>query len=252
MTNLDINKIEYKVFDPAKNITLLVETEVPIKDQAEVAKRLLEKEKEVEQVGFISHDDIGEVTLRMAGGEFCGNATMCIAAYQALKGKQSEAAVKVHILDMNKIIDVEVKNNNDGSWLCKEILPYVPEVSYIDIGEFNDLPLVTLDGISHIVFENNESVPDIRAFCDKLKLSALGFMFYEKETSKLTPLVYVKKVDTLFWEKSCASGTIAIGAYLADKEEKYIEKNIRQPGGELKILAEPKGKLVLEGKVIVL
>ena len=63
MDSFDISRIEYKVFDPTKNITLLVETEIPIVYQPEVAKELMKKEEKVEQVGFISKDDVGDVTL---------------------------------------------------------------------------------------------------------------------------------------------------------------------------------------------
>ena len=262
MNSLDIDKIKYKVFDPAKNITLLVETVIPVLDQPEVARELMKKEEKVEQVGFISQDDVGDITLRMAGGEFCGNATMCTAVYQAIKEVKDKATVKIHILDMNKTIDVDVKRENDASWLCRETLPYTPKISYIDIDEFKQLPLVSLDGISHVVFEkcndanktcrseHCESV--IREVCDKLNLTTLGFMFYNKEKSELTPLVYVKESDTLFWENACASGTIAVGAYLAEKEKKPIDFNLIQPGGILRVLVDSSGKISLEGKVKLL
>ena len=92
--------IEYRVFDPTGNITALVETAVDVADQPAVASLVMDAEPDVEQVGFVRFLDEAEgaaqagradVRLRMAGGEFCGNATMCAAALYLLKGGADKA-----------------------------------------------------------------------------------------------------------------------------------------------------------------
>jgi diaminopimelate epimerase len=104
--------IRYYIFDPTGNITALVETEVPVDRQPEIAAQIMQKHPEVEQVGYVCYEDASvsdvseavkdnsdrqgssavtckdcsaQVSMRMAGGEFCGNATMCAAAWYALK-----------------------------------------------------------------------------------------------------------------------------------------------------------------------
>ena len=253
---IKIEEIRYVVFNPTGNITMLVETEVPREDQAEVALKLMEKEKAVEQVGFISYDDNGDITLRMAGGEFCGNATMSTAVYFAEKKNLKSADVKVYILDDKKIIDVNAKKNEDDSWQGKEKMPEVQSISKIDIEEYKSLPVIKYDSISHIIFPtidievNKKRMENlIKDYCKRLDAKALGFMFYEKESSRLTPLVYVNNANTLFWENSCATGTAAIGAFLANEGKRQVEISIMQPAGRLSVLANPNGMVYLIGEV---
>ena len=97
-----MENIQYCIFDPTGNITALVETGVDIADQPAAAARIMELEPDVEQVGFITYADndaIKEgsvpVSIRMAGGEFCGNATMCAAALFAIRsGLQGGAEIR--------------------------------------------------------------------------------------------------------------------------------------------------------------
>ena len=71
-------------------------------------------------------------------------------------------------------------------------------------------------------------------------------MLYEGE--RLTPLVYVPAINTLFWENSCASGTAAIGAWLQKKQGGRIEASFSQPAGVLRVVADGE-TLVLQGSV---
>ena len=64
--------INYKVLNPAGNITIIVTTPIDKKDRRFVADYLMDLEPNAEQVGFLTGN-----TLDMAGGEFCGNATRC-------------------------------------------------------------------------------------------------------------------------------------------------------------------------------
>ena len=52
-----MDRIQYCKFDPTGNITALVETAVDIAEQPEVAARIMEREPDVEQVGFITYAD---------------------------------------------------------------------------------------------------------------------------------------------------------------------------------------------------
>ena len=81
------------------------------------------------------------------------------------------------------------------------------------------------------------------------RADAVGLLFLDKRTGGLTPLVYVPAAGTLCWEKSCASGTTAVGYYLAREQGEPVTATLRQPGGVLKIAADPDGRLMLTGAV---
>jgi diaminopimelate epimerase len=74
-------------------------------------------------------------------------------------------------------------------------------------------------------------------------------MILNRAESRLYPLVYVPSAGTLFWENSCASGTTAVGAFLAAESGKAIEITLQQPGGNLTIAASETGDLLLSGTV---
>ena len=76
--------LSYALLDPTGNMTLLAETPVPEAAQPLTAKRLMALEPATEQVGFVSKTEDG-IGLRMAGGEFCGNASMSAAVLYLLR-----------------------------------------------------------------------------------------------------------------------------------------------------------------------
>ena len=69
-----------------------------------------------------------------------------------------------------------------------------------------------------------------------------------REGERLTPLVFVPAVDTLFWENSCASGTAAIGAWLQKRKGVRVEASFSQPAGVLRVEADGE-TLILRGSV---
>jgi diaminopimelate epimerase len=65
----------------------------------------------------------------------------------------------------------------------------------------------------------------------------------------LTPLVYVPRANTCFWEHSCASGTSAAAMYLAHLLNSRIDASFEEPGGILAVTSEPAGQTWLKGSV---
>ena len=68
-------KIDYCVFNPTNNITVLVETPVMPEQYSIIAENIMKIEPTAQQVGFVN-----DHSLYMAGGEFCGNASISAAA----------------------------------------------------------------------------------------------------------------------------------------------------------------------------
>ena len=257
---------------PTGNITALVETDVDIEDQPAAAARIMELEPDVEQVGFISYagntaDGSVPVSLRMAGGEFCGNAAMCAAALFAIRSGLQGDAVPVRISGATAPVLVRLKRQAEGSFGAAAEIPPA-----IRIGMVDTLPIVEMEGISHIIIEPDSGLFGIkedsalaesllRQWCGALGADCLGMMFLSEaatgaaiagESRVLTPLVYVPGADTMFWENSCASGSAAAGMYLAARTGAPVDVTFDEPAGRLRVESDPaSGRTVLHGSAIL-
>ena len=187
--------------DPAGNITLFVLSPVDREDYPAVASRLMALPKYgAEQVAFI-HDG----RMDMEAGEFCGNASraygMLVARQQGITGE-----VQVAVSGCDHPLSVLV---TDDAASCEMPLPLW--VRQVDV-KGNNYTLVHLGGIAHLIAENmapseaffTEAEPIFR---EMEELEAYGVIFLDGENMK--PLVKVPATNTLFWEGSCGSGTLA-------------------------------------------
>ena len=250
-------KTDYYIVDPTQNITLLIEGAVPACDRARVAGNLMRLEPAAEQAGFISAgmaQDGTDICLNMAGGEFCGNAAMSAAALYCRKADLqpgAETAVMVGVSGTERPVKVEIEVTDSEKYRGTVYMPPVKSLELMDFeydGTRYRLPLVNFGGISHIIAEElhdrDAAEKAVKLWCGRLKADALGLMLFDRAQSRLDPLVYVPGADTLFWESSCASGTTAVGAWLAHESGVPVSLKLREPGGELGISAIPAGASV--------
>lgn len=254
-------EVKYILCNPTGNITALVETEIPTEKHVVVAEMILEKEPACEQVGFLLPSKEGsDITLRMAGGEFCGNATMCTAAYYAQKNGLQEGnknCVSVKVIGTPNLLNVDIeKKNNEYIGTIEMPRPSsIKEVQFSFENSNYRYPVVNFSGISHVIIEDDIPcyMPErcIKIWCDKLKVNGIGLMLLSKDKKQLRPLVYVKTPETLVWESSCASGTTAVGAYLAKKTGNPVKLELSEPGGTLTVETFKDDKILLTGKVIL-
>ena len=254
-------ELEYVLMDPTGNLTALVRTAVPVDRQPALAQALMDAEPSAEQVGFLSPGGDGaDTSLRMAGGEFCGNATMCAAALFAAARGAEEADVSVRVSGARELVRVHLAAEPDGSWRCAELLPERPSAELVTLplngGELR-VPLLRFDGISHLILPGDldrglaeRAAPD---WCAALGAEALGCMLLDEAAGRLTPLVWVPGAQTLFWEHSCASGTAAVGAWSAVDKNQDFSVELKQPGGSIGVSVEYSDEtmksLVINGKV---
>lgn len=246
-------EVKYYLIDPTGNMTLIVETPVDESIQPECAAELMKCEPTAEQVGFLTGN-----TLRMAGGEFCGNASMSAAALicrnSVLTAGESRV-VSLNVSGAEQKINVTVTAKADGSFCGTLEMPRASSIenkSFAFDGKVYTLPLVFYEGIVHIISENvlDKATAEsaIKKWCADIGTDALGIMLYDSDNGNLEPLVYVGTANTLFWESSCASGTSALGAYLAKKNGGEIQLNINEPGGVLTVYAD-KNTVRLSGNI---
>lgn len=273
-----LENIKYSIFDPTGNITALVETRVETELQTSVADEIMKEHPEVEQVGFVYFEPGRPVPalLRMAGGEFCGNATMSAAALYAMRSGDEAESIRVRASGASRSLEVRMMRSSEDPDLFEAGVEMPQAVSIEDkmfrTGEISEeLPVVDMGGITHIIAEQGKkmySLKDnpaeaeriIREWCSDLEADCLGIMFLsgsdsafkDKEEAKrstrlgidmkmeteLIPLVYVPAADTVFWENSCASGSAAVGMYLSDKYGIALEVSMKEPAGMLRVRSD--------------
>lgn len=284
--------LKYCIFDPTGNITALVETAVDIADQPAAAARIMELEPDVEQVGFITYADKTAaaeggvpVSLRMAGGEFCGNATMCAAALFAVRRGLQGGAVPVKVWGISAPFTVTLERQAALAFSAAVVMPPARGIRMINlmpsdpagasgileaggtdgISAILSLPVVEMEGISHIIIEPDSGFFGIkedkalaesllRQWCGVLGADCLGMMFLGEGAAlrPMTPLVYVPGADTMFWENSCASGSTAAGMYLAAKAGSPVDVTFDEPAGRLRVESDPAtGRTILHGSAIL-
>ena len=264
--------MRYTILDPTGNITALVESPVPPLERPAAAAALMRRHPQVEQVGFVRFADAeGEgvdAALSMAGGEFCGNASLCAAALCLLRRGAAPGIrerVRLRASGASWPVETELVCGQDGSfsawvWMPPAIAP--AEQSFVFEGLSGDLTLVRMEGISHLIVpedsvffallsDRSAAERAVRQWCTELRTEGLGLMFLEKgENLRLTPLVYVPGSGTVFWENSCASGSAAAGTALAARSGMPVDLRLTEPGGTLRIVSDPaSGETRLGGTV---
>lgn len=288
-------KVSYNIMDPTGNITALVESGITPENRSAVAAWIMQKHPEVEQVGFVGfpvpEEEGVHAVLRMAGGEFCGNASMCAAALYLMDSRPEQAAdpdemsavpenrILLRVSGTKQPVEVRLRKNAPGEYSAGIRMPAPLSVGQAEFrfGEMGGtLPVVHMEGISHIIIEpespfaclqkdRRSAEEAVRAWCEDLRTEGLGLMFLEEMAAsevddagqdisracegvlevfffKLTPLVIIPGSGTLFWERSCASGSAAAGMYLAEKADRTVSLVLKEPGGILRVSGDPAGE----------
>lgn len=233
-----LKDIEYKILNPGGNKTaIVIGNQYNAKERKIINDSILEKHLDVEQVGFISTT---ENKLEMAGGEFCMNATRC-AIWEYLNGESGNISIQV---SGNKALITggitesgEVYANIEIDKESKDILEKSENFNF-----------VKLDGILHAVIDEEHSIQYIKKLKEneaqtkeelkevmkefKTEEKAVGIILLEEYNReiKINPIIWVKPVDTLYYETACGSGSLATAIYknIENGETKF---KILQPSG---------------------
>ena len=116
-------------------------------------------------------------------------------------------------------------------------MPLPKEIRLLTIEPGEAYDMIVFDGICHIIVPGKPKKGEfVEKLLDRAKTEcpcgAWGIMFLEGE--QMIPAVYVESTDSLVWESSCGSGSMAAAVYLSKAEEKgefvYV---LKQPGGEI-------------------
>lgn len=230
------NKYNIVIANPANNITAFVLDDVDKSKYSDISKKILQKDDyKIEQVGFIKKPKTNaDIRLEMMGGEFCGNASRSIGLIFAKENNIIDRDILVEVTGSNEVLKVSVDLNKG---IASIEMPIPKSIEYIEIKELGIFPMVIIDGIFHVIAENLEATDkNFNYFKDyivnKYQIEAFGVMFFKRDKNYITPVVYVRDTDTVFFESSCGSGTLATAYYLSkDLEGDNFEYSIKQPGG---------------------
>ena len=227
--------------DPAGNITLFVRTPVDKAQYGAVGEKLLAlPELKGEQVGFL----LGDGRMEMAGGEFCGNATRAFGLLTAKeRGLTGKCHLTLSVSGCEKPVGADVDTD---AGTARAEMPLPRFVRAETVGGVQGT-LVHLGGIAHFVVEGvapseaffAEAEPMFRALGG---LEAYGVIFLDTKTGKMCPLVKVPAVNSLVWEGSCGSGSLAAAiAQSAGIRDGVFERDYVQPAGTIRVTVERRG-----------
>lgn len=236
LTDLMAQQIKYCVVRPGGNDTALVAGIEPDPNRRKLINdAIMRQNPNVEQVGFIQHD-LSNPRLLMAGGEFCGNATRS-TAWKILNGKTGEVLIRVSGVRSKLKAGVDVLGN---AWAQMPVYANPNKITFLENGGV----IVPMEGITHAVVTDtypNVSPEELKQIALKIledleltkSVAAAGVMFVSPTKSgvKLRPVVFVRDVDTLFYETACGSGTTAIGLIEALRQKKSVSFPVIQPTG---------------------
>lgn len=246
-------KYNVVIANPANNITVIVLDNVEKNQYIDISQNILKNSKYgAEQVGFVKKPiNDGILRLEMMGGEFCANALRSFGMMVARDNKIENGIVKVEISGSDKALDVEVDITNK---ISKTEIPKPKGIEHLKIDSL-DVTIVMFDGIYHAIVENIEASKVNFEYIKnnimkKYDFEALGVMFLDRENLFITPVVYVRETDTMIFESSCGSGTMATAIYLSEFcEENLFKCSIRQPGGVIDSEVYKNGRNIVQLKI---
>lgn len=245
-------KLKFAKLNPNGNITILVIEPIDRLRQPVIAEELMAYEGVfAEQVGFLERGGLPGACarLQMMGGEFCGNASMSLAAWLAYAENMPINETRIYPLEVSGLeglLDCRIRRIGESRFHGEVPMPLPEEILETEILSGCTVPLVRFPGIVHAILPEN-AMDDAQAeklisqCCAALNAKAMGFLFTNADFSRIRPLVYVADTDTAVWENGCGSGTAALGAYAAMRAQGAIQKEILQPGGKICVSAQWEG-----------
>ncbi|MCK9859669.1 diaminopimelate epimerase [Paenibacillus sp. ATY16] len=247
-------EIDFVKVSPTQNMTILVTTSHPRNDYIPIASRLMSYDSvHAEQVGFICRPTKqgAHGSLQMAGGEFCGNACMAMAAYLAIEnGLQTSGIMELSLESSGSehLVPCRVSKVNE-TYFCRVTMPLPGKVEQKSVyyeGEDLSIAIVRYESFFHIVIEVESFSLGWREKAEGLArllgitpgTNLIGVLLFEPQSSRMNPLIYLPELDSMVWEKGCGSGTASIGAYLSWKRKADVACDIAQPGGTIFVSAD--------------
>ena len=229
--------------NPAGNRTAIVRSGVPKADRQKVAEAIMaDPALKAEQVGFETRPLYGGSLgrLEMAGSEFCGNAARCFGYLLCTEREIDHCKIEISGTREKLEVICDLERETAAAQMP------MPDLIEMAGDEADQLyPIVISRGISHMICQDREfDEAFARRMIDKFgkNYSAFGVMFVNGDV--LTPVVYVKKPESICLESSCGSGSLAAAWFLTrNKEDGFHSYSFEQPGGTITVnMAKRQGR----------
>ena len=236
-------KVAVQIADSSGNITAFILNGAKPEEYKGIAKYILDNmDEEIEQTGFVT----GTRSFNMSGMELCGNAARAFALLTAM------GYVDGHpIPEENAVLDIETSGAPSalscevdvGTGYTKLCMPRPKRIKVLKHCEYSPAEgktVVVMDGIVHLIADGIEYTEENfaqikKAIMEQFDPDALGVMYLDSEKLEMTPVVFVKDVETTFLEGSCGSGSVAAAVFLASVHDSgTYEYDIIQPNGSIK------------------
>lgn len=262
-------RLNFVKISPAQNMTVLITDYVDPARYLEIARVVMSYEYlNAEQVGFIVPPKTNQsrLGLEMSGGEFCGNAVLCAAAFGLYKGICQEGSFMVESSGAKAplLCQAKAKSRNVFEIKAEMPQPFNMEELEIDIeGRSIFGWMVQLSGISHFVTnfwpsrENFEQM--VESLQGKVDARALGIIPYRKLGEgkyEIWPYVCVRDTGSRVFEQACGTGSLSLGAHLHALQGECTLQ-VLQPGGIITVETGAKNFITTdvfftcEGSVII-
>lgn len=236
-------EVKFAKMNPTENMTILVRNPVPRARQGAVAERLMAYDSVGgEQVGFVEPAALpgARARLQMMGGEFCGNASMSLAALLAREDGLPLGGVQAYCLEVSgasEAVRCQIRREQEA-FVGRVAMPLPQSVEEFELLPGLKVPLVRFEGIVHAIVPEGALAPEVAVrqisqWCARSGAGAFGAMLMEGGGRSMRPLVYVRATSSCVWERGCGSGTAAVGCWKAAQAQADCALSLRQPGGEM-------------------
>jgi len=252
-------KASFVKLSPSENTTIIItDPAVKQRDYSKIAKAAMAYTHLYgEQVGFLTQKHSGRAKgrMEMSGGEFCGNGLLSLGAYLAWTEGIEKDVFLLEFSGATKPLTCEVEKISHEKYRVKGEMPvegYRISKKEVKAGEKSvSGDLVEMEGITHFLFQNPEKENFKGDYPDLLKnlwkdgnneaYGALGYRI-TNDSIRLSPWVFVPGIDSLREERSCGSGSLALGLLWAEEKEESVRIEIKQPGGMIAVKIDYDGR----------
>lgn len=234
-------KIPYIKVNPGGNTTAIVTGQFDKQNIITLCKNILESDKTIEQVGFwvTPNDKTLDARLEMAGGEFCGNALRALGA--AMYIGTNKTSYRVECSGTPQTITLRSTRDRSSIQISTDAF-------------FANAKTCSLPGISYILLEDfvdKAKAQQLLKDNNYLQLAGSGVVGYKKKNEGfvITPIVWVRDVETFFEETACGSGTMALAFQQFILNKKSI-LTIEQPSTAIFTTSIENNSIVLDGPIV--
>lgn len=193
-----------------------------------------------EQAGFLIP---GVSHFEMSGGEFCGNAARSAALL--LSELQGLEHVTFTMSGFDGVVEANVEKIAQQTYRVESSFPGLPTIcTRVSLVNGLGVSIVDLGGIVHVLI--NDTFPgntseyrrmhkEVVRELNLAKRAAVGVVWfgYVGERVVIHPVVWVRDVDTFFYEQSCGSGSIAASVVT------NLSDIIQPTGAEIYVRVDP-------------